>query len=448
MNSNNGKDIVKGSTLLVFLKFTVPNVIGFIAMSSSSIVDGIFVGRYVSSEALAAVNIVVPMFTLVFGIAIMLTVGGAVRVGKYLGENNRQAASAMFSKVVYTISIIAVFMTVVCGIFSEEVVRILGANDELEPLSAGYVQIISLFFLFQTLEYSFSVFVRMEGRPYLASSAVILGAVLNFFLDWIFICKFNMGLEGAALGTGLAFLISFIVLCSHFFSKKCKLHFIRNVGKLSEIGSAAYNGSSELLSELSSGFVAFLFNWIMITKLGTQGVAAFTVINYTIWAGGMLCYAVGDSLVPLVSINYGARNFQRIRKFVGMALVTVVSIGIVIFIILSVMPEKLISLFLPNRSSEAFHIAVVFASYIKWVFFFNGVNIIFSAYFTAIHRPLESVLIAGSRGLVLPVLYLATLPYLLGEYGIYTAIPLADITTLFIVIFLWRQQNKVDRVTV
>ncbi len=446
MKADNGKEIIYGNVPLTFLKFTIPNVIGFIAMSSSGIVGGIFVGRYVGPEALAAVNIVIPIFTFVFGIAIMLTIGGAVRVGKYLGENDNLSASRTFTKIIAVISAIALIMTAVCALFNETVVALLGANEELKPISREYLRTLSAFFFFQAMEYALSVFVRVDGRPYLASSAVLAGAVINALLNWLFVIKLGWGVAGSALATGTAFTVSFLILSTHFISGRNKLRLVKKTGSWKEILSAAYNGSSELLSEVSAGVVALMFNWIMITKIGTQGVAAFTFINYAIWAGGMLCYAVGDSIVPLVSINYGARKPDRIKKFMGLALGSVFAIGTSIFVIMTLIPDKMIAVFLPDKSSEAFQIALVFASYIRWVFFFSGLNIIFSAYFTAMHRPLESVIIAGSRGLVLPVALVFLLPFVFGVYGIYAALPIAEVSTLAAAIFLWKINSPSKRI--
>lgn len=438
--NNTNLEIVNGSVLKVFLKFTIPNVIGFMAMSSSAIVDGIFVGKYVGETALAAINIVIPIMTLVYGIAIMLSIGGAVRVGKYLGEHNFRQASATFTNIHITIAAIALSMSFICIFFSGTVVKLLGANAEIAPYSIIYLRTMGIFFIVQAFEYSFSVFVRVDEDPYLASAAVILGAGINLALDYLFIVVMEKGIWGAAFGTGISYTVSSLILVFHFLLKRGNLRFLFKKYDRKEILSSAYNGSSEFLSEASSGVVAFLFNWVMITKLGTKGVAAFTVINYAIWTMNMLCYSIGDSLVPLMSVNYGARNKARIAKFLKIGLFSVIMVGFTVFLIMALIPEKLVGLFLnpsTREGKEAFEIAVVFAAYIKWAFLFSGSSIIISAYFTSIHKPLQSVIIAGSRGLWFPVIFLGTLPLIVGPYGIYIAEPLAELVTVIIAIFLY-----------
>lgn len=446
--NNTDLEIVNGSVLKVFLKFTLPNVIGFMAMSSSALVDGIFVGKYVGETALAAINIVIPIMTLVYGIAIMLSIGGAVRVGKYLGEHNFQQASVTFTNIHITIASIATIMSIVCVFFSDTVVRMLGANSEIAPYAIIYLRTMGIFFLVQAFEYSFSVFVRVDESPYLASVAVILGAGINCGLDYLFIVIMEKGIWGAAFSTGISYTVSALILVTHFLLKRGNLRFLFKKYDKKEILSSAYNGSSEFLSEASSGVVAFLFNWVMITKLGTKGVAAFTVINYAIWSMNMLCYSIGDSLVPLMSVNYGARNKERILKFLKIGLFSVILIGMTVFCIMAFIPEKLVSLFLNPKTregKEAFELAVVFASYIKWAFIFSGSSIIISAYFTSIHKPLQSVLIAGSRGLWFPVIFLGVLPMIVGPYGIYIAVPLAEIVTLVLGILLYYHFKRRER---
>ena len=314
MIKNNDLEIASGNIYKTFFKFSLPNMVGIMAMSSVTLVDAYFVSEYVSPVALAAVNIIMPLITIVFGIAIMLTIGAAVLVGTYLGEQKIVKARAVFTKVMISISTISLFFSVVCYFFSYEVASFLHANDEIMVYAKPYLEMVSLFFLFQALEYSLSVMIRTDGNPYLASVAVLTGAILNFILDYIFIVKMNMGIEGAALGTGLSFMVSTFILLFHFILKKGNLKLTKYIGKWEEIFFAAYNGSSELFSEASVAIVAYIFNSIMVESLGTYGVEAFAVINISLWTVNMLCYAIGDSLVPLISINYGAGQYNRITK--------------------------------------------------------------------------------------------------------------------------------------
>lgn len=443
----NELEIASGNIYKTFFKFTLPNMVGLIAMSSVALVDGYFVGNYVNSVALAAVNIIIPLITVVFGISIMLTIGAAVLIGTYLGEGKVNKASAVFTKVMITITVISLFFTVLCLIFSEEVSRLLGANDEIMVYAVPYLKMVSIFFLFQALEYSLSVIIRTDGNPYLASTAVMVGAVINFILDYIFIVKMNMGITGAALGTGISFMSSTFLILFHFFLKKGRLYITSKIGSFKEIIYAAYNGSSELLSEASVAVVAYLFNNIMVQNLGTYGVEAFAVINYALWATNMLCYAVGDSLVPLISINYGAMQYKRIQTILSLSRISVIFIGASVFALFTFIPEKIIAILLnPVTDKDAFDIALVFADYMKYAFLILGLNMVYSSSFTAFQKPLHSVVVALSRGLILPVIFIFTMPLFFADKGIYSAVPLAEALTFILSFILWRNTAVIKTV--
>lgn len=443
MIKNNDLEIASGNIYKTFFKFSLPNMVGLMAMSSVALVDAYFVSQYVSPVAFAAVNIIMPLITIVFGIAIMFTIGAAVLVGTYLGENKIVKARAVFTKVMITISSISLFFSVVCYFFSYDVARLLHANDEIMVYAKPYLEMVALFFLFQALEYSLSVMIRTDGNPYLASIAVLSGALLNFILDYIFIVKMNMGIEGAALGTGISFMVSTFMLLFHFILKKGNLKLTKYIGRWKEIFFAAYNGSSELFSEASVAIIAYLFNKIMVESLGTYGVEAFAVINISLWAVNMLCYAIGDSLVPLLSINYGAGHFDRIKKILTLSRISVLFIGGLAFLLFTFIPEIIVSLLLDKKNKEAFEIALVFADYTKYAFLFLGLNIVFSSSFTAIQKPFHSIVVAALRGLILPVICIYFLPFILNETGLYMAISVAEFTTIILAYYLWKNTKVI-----
>ena len=443
MIKNNDLEIASGNIYKTFFKFSLPNMVGLMAMSSVALVDAYFVSQYVSPVAFAAVNIIMPLITIVFGIAIMFTIGAAVLVGTYLGENKIVKARAVFTKVMITISSISLFFSVVCYFFSYDVARLLHANDEIMVYAKPYLEMVALFFLFQALEYSLSVMIRTDGNPYLASIAVLSGALLNFILDYIFIVKMNMGIEGAALGTGLSFMVSTCMLLFHFILKKGNLKLTNKIGRWKEIFFAAYNGSSELFSEASVAIIAYLFNKIMVESLGTYGVEAFAVINISLWAVNMLYYAIGDSLVPLLSINYGAGYYDRIKKILTLSRISVLFIGGLAFLLFTFIPEIIVSLLLDKKNKEAFEIALVFADYTKYAFLFLGLNIVFSSSFTAIQKPFHSIVVAALRGLILPVICIYFLPFILNETGLYMAISVAEFTTIILAYYLWKNTKVI-----
>lgn len=440
-------DMLQGNIVAVFFYHAIPNVLGMLAISSSGIVDGVFVGNYVGASALASINIIMPVFSLLLGVGVMFSVGGMVRCGKYIGESKRDAANAVFSKTLITVSSLTLLLAVLGILFIDQVVAMLGANAVLAPLVREYLLIMLLFMFFLPVSLCLSFFVRVDGQPVLAAAAIVSAALVNIFFDWLFVASWGMGLQGAALATGLAHITSFLVLMVHFFLKKSVLRFSWNQQNWGEMIKVAYNGMSEFANQLSAAVVILVFNWIMIGRFGVEGVAAFTIMHYLFFAEQIIVYGFSDALQPIVSTNYGARKPERISGFLGLASVCVACVGFCLVVMLLLIPERLAGLFLDNGTQATLALTLSFIS-LSWpAFLWNGFNVVFSAYFTAIHKPLPSAFIALSRTLVFPLLFVTMLPVFFGDKGIFVSFSVAEfITFLFVVFFFsFMRPSKVVR---
>ena len=430
-------DMLQGNIVAVFFYHAIPNVLGMLAISSSGIIDGIFVGNYVGDSALASINIIMPVFSLLLGVAVMFSVGGMVRCGKYIGESKRDAANAVFSKTLMTVSLVTLVLAFSGILFIDEVVTMLGANEILAPLVHEYLFIMLVFLFFLPVSLCLSFFVRVDGHPLLAAAAIVSAAIVNIFFDWLFVASWDMGLEGAALATGLAHITSFLVLMVHFFLKKSVLRFSwyqRNWGEMMKV---AYNGMSEFANQLSAAIVILVFNWVMIGRFGVEGVAAFTIMHYLFFAEQMVIYGFSDALQPIVSTNYGARKPERISGFLRLSSLCVACVGLVLVAMLLLIPEQLAGLFLDNGTEATMNLTLAFIS-LSWpAFLWNGFNVVFSAYFTAIHKPLPSAFVALSRTLVLPLLLVTTLPIFFGDTGIFVTFSVAEFVTFLFVLFFF-----------
>jgi putative MATE family efflux protein len=433
-------DPITGKVVPVFFHYAIPSMIGMLAATSAGVIDGIFIGNFVGSAALAAVNISMPAFYLFAAVVFMLAVGGSVMCGKFMGENDHEAASAIFSKILYAVLTVSGLIVAVSLFFLDEVVVLLGANQELHGMVRDYIQIIlwaaPLLIIGLTLDY----FVRVDGRPVLASFALVMFAASNIFLDWLFVVVWGWGIKGAALATALSEAVILLILASHLFSAKCSLKLVSVPPRWRDgwdsAFKAAFNGFSEFANEMSLALITLLFNWVMITRLGVDGVAAFTIIGYLLMIGLEVCYGISDSLQPTVSKNLGARQPLRIVQFTVTAVISSFCIGLIVSTLFLLYPEALISIFLSEGETSTEVIALSFIAVFWPAFLFNGVNITLASYFTAMHKPLQSAAIAVSRSLVLPAIGLLLLPVWLGDTGIFIAVPIAEALTLIIALIL------------
>ena len=441
-------DPVTGNVISVFFHYAIPSVIGMLAVTSAGVIDGIFIGNFVGATALAAVNISMPVFALFAGVVYMLAVGGSVMCGKFIGEGDLQAASSIFSKTLYATVAVSLLISAPILLLLDQVVSLLGANEDLRELVSDYLRIVvfaaPLLIMGLTLDY----FVRVDGRPILASAALVAFAVINISLDWLFIAHLGWGIKGAAWATAIAEGSIFFMLLSHWLGSRWTLKLLPlsvcHQEGWGAVLKAAYNGFSEFANEMSIGLITLLFNWVMITRLGVEGVAAFTIISYLLYIGLEVCYGISESLQPTVSKNLGAKQPARIIQFTLMAVLSSFTIGVLVTGLFLFMPETLISLFLRPGEHRTVEIALTFIAVFWPAFLFNGMNLTLASYFTALHKPMQSASIAVSRSLVLPGLGLLLLPILFGDKGVYMAIPAAEALTFVLALHLVKRNRLAD----
>ena len=428
-----------GST---FFKYLVPSLASMIAMTSASLVDGIFIGNYIGVTALAAVNLIIPITSLVFGIAMMLSVGGSVRAGKYLGEKNIAAASSIFSKTLLSVAVYGVVVIALGLIFKDELFTGLGATDALFPVMSEYYVVIMPFLTTQLLVVVLYFFVRLDGMPNLAAIALSIAAAVNILLDYLFIVVYGWGLSGAAFATGLSQTIPMFVLMGYFYWPKRRLQFIFWQHDWREVFQAAYNGVSEFINESSGGIIAFIFNWMLIERAGVNGVAAITVVNYLMLLGFMMFFSISDTITVMVSQNFGAGYVKRIEAFLKLAGSVVAIISATFIWLLLTMSEEMVSIFVDEKNSaEMILLTKEFIPFIWPVFLFVGFNMLVSGYLTAVHQPFESGLIALLRSLVLPAGFLLLFYFLLSDYEFVVALSVAEGIAFFIAAGLFFRQR-------
>ena len=437
-------DMLNGPILNTYLHYSIPWASAMMLLSSAGLIDGMFVGRYVGPTALAAISLISPMYSLLVGVGIMCASGGAVCVARYLGTNDLQNASAMFTKSITALFVISIIMALVVIAFATTIIDFMGATGELAQESYTYMVTIAIFSPTITCSMGLSYFVRVDERPRLASLGLMCTAGANILLDYIFIVVLDWGILGAAIGTGLSGFIAIIILGAHFFSKQAKLRFVRHIGAWKEVLFAYWNGLSEFVSEASIGLVILMINLIVLKEFGENGVAAFTIINYTSWFILTISYGLSDPLAPLVSINHAAGNGQRSNSFVHTALIIIMGMGVVAFVVCTIAPELLLSIFLPGNT-EVRVILLEFLDVYKWAFLFVGANMAITSTLTGFNFAGQSALLALLRGLILPVLLLTILPTMLGIWGVYVAIPVAESATFLVALILFIRAKRRNR---
>lgn len=429
--------ILNGAVIPTFFYFVIPSIGALLALTTAGLVDGLFVGNFIGADALAAVNFLIPYLAIVFGLALMLAIGGSVRAGKSLGEKNPAAASAVFSKCFIAILIFSLTITGLNLLFSHWIFLALGAPPSLHGLMRDYFFVIACFMPAQLLSVVLYYFIRADGKPVMATVALTCGALSNILLDALFIAYLQWGIAGAAWATGLSQVLQLSIMCRYFWSPARQLYLRLRQTHWSEVAHAAYNGVSEFVNEISGGLVILMVNWLLVTRIGVEGVSAFTVVNYCLYASLMIFYGIADAMQLLVAQNFGARQIQRIRQFMVTSAVAILTLGGLLITVLLGWRTLWVSWFVGAHETAVIALAADFIRVIWPIFLVNGLNILLSSYLTAIHRPAPSAVIALLRSLVLPISLLALLSWGVSDYPVLMALPLAEWLTFFVALALF-----------
>ncbi len=445
--ANQSTNMLHAPVVSMFFRYSLPWTFSFLLISSAGIVDGIFVGLYVGELALASLNIIWPVFSLVVGVGIALAAGGGVRCAAYLGQGNTEAAKAIYTKIMLAGILFSLLCAVVCYFFSTDIAQLLGADATLLANTVTYLEHIAFFFPTMIMAFVASYFLRVDERPNLASSGFMLAAVVNIILDYLFVAHFSWGIQGAALATGLSNTLAIILytLCYACSKKPRQLYFTRKVGSWLEVPQSLWNGISEMINEASTGIVIIIINITIMRLEGPYGVAAFTIISYVNWFCLMLAYGFSDSLSPLVSANHACKLHRRTRSLLVTGSVCVFSICLLCFSVMTLYPHVLISTFVEGEP-QSVDLALRFMEISRFMFFFCGLNIIFTAFFTGLLQAGASAIIAITRTLLLPLFFLWILPKYMGFAGVALALPLSEGLTF--VAAAWLVYRKLPRKTI
>ena len=415
-----------GPIVATFFRFVIPSTLSLLAISTASVVDGFFVGNYIGADALAAVNLLMPYFALLFGIALMFAVGGSVKASIYIGEKKYASASSLFSQIFFVIVAMAVLAVPLSLVFSEYLFAALGATSFLYPLMQSYFEVFCFVTIVQLACLVVYYFIRVDDKPELGMRALMLGAFINIALDALFIGQLGWGVEGAAWATLIGQVIQLIYISSYFFSGHNNLKLSWPIFNIKELGFSAFNGFSEFINEFSIGLVILVFHWVISRQSGVEGIAAFSVVNYLIYISLMVYYGIVDAMHVLLGHNFGAQRIDRVKAFMRIATISIATLSIMLVVILLVFEDSIIGFFLEDDAETAQQLAQNFLHIIWPIFLFNGFNVLICAYLTSAEQAMHSSIVAMLRSLILPIGFVLLLSLMLPGVGFLYAVPVAE----------------------
>ncbi len=422
-----------------FLKYLVPSILTMVFLSFYTTIDGFFVSRYAGSDALAGINIVIPITCIIFGTTVMLATGAGAIIGEYMGRNEQKKANEIFSTISLVLLIFSIIFSVVGILFLRPIAVLLGASERLMPHVLPYAFVVFAGTIPMAFKLFFEYLVRTDGNPQIGLKMSIIGLILNIIFDYIFVAVFELGTLGAATGTVLSISISALIGLV-FFIRRSTIRFCKPKFDALVLWKSCTNGSSEMLTELSTGITTLLFNLIIIQKFGEDGVAAVTIIMYIYYFFIAFYMGIAVATAPVVSYNLGANNNAKIRETVKYSFITIGITAIMIMAILFVGGDFIIGLF--TNSDHVFDLTVTALTYFSPVFLFIGVNVFLSGYFTALGDGLTSATISTLRSLIFVIIFIFALPPLVGVNGVWMTMPLAEISTILISFIMYNKKGK------
>ena len=406
-----------------------------------TIVDGIFISRFVGANALSATNIIYPVINIVQGLSIMLATGGSAIIAKLMGEEKNKEAKEGFTFLIVTLVLLGVIMAILCIIFIKPIIYTLGSTEILYDYCRDYLLIMIIFAPITMLKMFFDYFLVTAGNPKLGLMSSVLGGITNIVLDYILIVPLNMGIKGAALATCIGYTLPCIIRIVYFTNKKQTIHFVKPKANFKLILNSSLNGFSEMITQISAVVTTYLYNIAMLIFLGENGVAAITIVLYSqiLLVSAYLGFTSG--VAPRISYNYGRRDKEQLHKIVKYSFLFIAILSVVSFTLARVLSSGLVEIF-SGVGSELYYITLQGFNLFSITFLICGANIFTSGMFTAFSNGKVSAIVSVLRTLVFFLIAIAILPRFFNSDGVWLVVPCAEILILIVsIIYIYRYKK-------
>lgn len=433
-------DFAKEPVGRLFRKMLVPTLVSMVSLVILNLTDGAFVGHGAGSDALAAINIAAPIFNLLAGVGIMFGIGCSVVASIHLAQGRKKAANinitqALMGGVVLTIIISALMLSDLAA-----TCRLFGSNESLIPLASSYLKWIAISEPLIMLHMVGGFIVRLDGSPKFAMVTSLVGTILNIFLDWLFIFPFQWGLEGAAIATSFSFSISGLMVLGYLIFTPQTLHLYRLRFTIKSLRLTLRNlayqskmGFSAMLGEVAVSGAIITGNYVFIHYQGEHGVAAYSVACYCFPVIFMMANAIVQSAQPIVSFAYGATDTKRLSEARSVMLRWAFVTGIAVSIIMFLCSNIITQMFLDTKE-PAYAICNGGLPYFGLGVLFLTLNIVIIGYLQSIKQALQATIFTILRGFLIVIPTFILLPMMIGNIGMWLAIPVAELITLIFIL--------------
>lgn len=428
--------IEKASPKALFRKLAIPNMISGLVMMLYSIVDGIFVGRIVGVDALAAVNLCMPILGFVVSVIYMVSIGSAVQISMKLGAKKQREASEIFTFSIIIQVVYAMVIMVLGVIFVDDIIALFGVDEVVAGMAYDYIIVFLLLSPIFMLGRGLSHYVRASGWAIYSMVVSIISAILNIILDYVFLVPLGMGIRGAALASCIAITVAAIMLISPFLAHKMPIKFVKPRLMIKEFGVILFNGSSEFFTNISTAVTGAIVNYVIIGIAGDQGMAAVGIILYIESIVMAILFGMGDAFQPPISFSYGSQQYKRLWAIFNYSLKVGFFISMAVFMVIFFANINIASLFIGRDDVALLKLSNDAIKIFIFSFPFNFINILASLFFTAINKPKESIVISVSNTFIFKVAGILILPSFFGIIGVWLALVMSSVVSFIISVVL------------
>ena len=426
----------------LFIKLAVPSLISMLFSSLYMIVDGMFVGKVIGSKALAAINLVFPIIMIVFAFSDMIASGVSVKIGIKLGEKKEKEASEVFSVGLLVILFVNCVFMILSLVFVKDTIFILIKDRELAELAYKFAYVFIYFLPIISPFFAIDNYLRLCGKANMSMWINISVSILNIILDIILIGYLKLGIEYAALSSALSMSVGMVMSLYPFVSKKVVLRFTKPKITIKEMLEIIYNGSSEFFSNISGSVMSVIVNGFLLNLGGAVSVAAYSIVMYIESLVVPLLFGMIDSVQPVVSYNYGAKNKERIMTFFKITCKVAFAISIVTMMIIFIFPDFLVMLFSSKSDIDVINMAKSALFLYAPSYLFTWFIMTVSCFLTGHERATSSIILMLMESIVLPLLLTISLTKFMGVYGVFIVPSISGIISVIIAYILWRKCVK------
>lgn len=423
------------------LRFTLPTVIMMVFISVYGVVDGFFVSNYAGKTAFAAINLIMPFVMVLGGMGFMIGTGGTALVSKVMGEGDKDRANKLFSEMISFTVLLGVVLTVVGIAVMRPVSVFLGATPEMIDDCVLYGRIVVGFNVSYMLQNVFQSFFIAAEKPKLGLAATVAAGLTNMALDALFVGVFGWGVAGAAVATGISQCVGSIFPLIYFIAPNSgRLHLSFAVPEIKPVLASCANGSSELMSNISSSIVGMLYNFQLMRLLGEDGVSAYGVLMYVQFIFSAVFFGFATGSAPIVSYHFGADNPSEVKSMLKKSIVIMETSGAVLTLAAVLLSPVLANIFVGYDAQLKALTEHAFKVYCLH-FVLAGFDIYASSFFTALNNGAVSAAISFVRTLVFQVASVLLLPLVFGENGIWASVIVAEAgATVLSIVFLYKKR--------